>query len=80
MVPAVAVVDSNQAAVTELAVLAVAADWEEVSEASMAAEAAAAVVALTDQQEAEGMPETAVLETVAPQAALTDEALEATSV
>ncbi|KAH9380581.1 hypothetical protein HPB48_017309 [Haemaphysalis longicornis] len=68
--------DSDQAAVTELAVLAVAADWEEVSEASMVA----AVKTLADQQEAEDIPETAVSEVVAPDVALTDKALEAMSV
>lgn len=80
MVPAVAVGDSDQAAVTELTVLAVAADWEEVSEASMVAEAAAAVKALADQQEEEDIPETAVSAVVAPEVALTDKALEAMSV
>lgn len=72
------VADSDQAAVTEVAILAVAADWE-VSEASMVAEAAAAFKALADQQEAEDIPETAVSEVVAPDLALTDKALEAMS-
>lgn len=73
------VADSDQAAVTEVAILAVAADWE-VSEASMVAEAAAAVKALADQQEEEDIPETAVSAVVAPEVALTDKALEAMSV
>lgn len=55
------------------------ADWE-VSEAGLVAEAAAAAKALADQQEAKDIPETAVSEVVAPDAALTDKALEAASV
>lgn len=79
MIPAVAVVDSDQAAVTDLTVLAVEADWE-VSEAGLVVEAAAAAEALADQQETEGIPETAVSEVVAPGAGLTNKALEAASV
>lgn len=71
--------DSDQAAVTELAVLAVAEVWE-VSEAGLVAEAAAAVKALAVKQEVGDIPETVVSEVVAPDAALTDKALEGTSV
>lgn len=71
--------DSDLAAVTDLAVLAVEADWE-VSEAGLVAEAAVAAEALADEQEAEDIPETAVSEVVAPDAALTNKALEAISV
>lgn len=79
MFPAVVIVDSDQAAVTELTVLAVT-DLEEVSEAGLEAEAAAAVVALVDKQEIVDMAETVLSEAVSLEAALTDEALEVTSV
>lgn len=49
-----------------MAVLAMASDWEEVSEAGLVAEAAAAVVALADSQEVVDMAETVLPEAVAP--------------
>lgn len=76
MVPAVALVDLEQAAFTAVEVLAVTADWE-ASEAGLAAEEAAAVMDLADKQKVGDIPEAVVSEAAATEAALPGVALEA---